>query len=101
MIMKIKENKTMSNVIEQVKEIIEYDETVKALTNENGCFKNIVIPILEEATTNHSVLKLLITTLAHQCALYDTLINNISQFGSKELIEKCKKDITEILNMEE
>ena len=86
---------------EQILNFIENDRITKAIhENDEGCFKNIVVPKIKESDDDN-VLEIVISMLAMQTAIYDSLLNNIAQFGNKELINKCNSDINNIFTLEE
>ena len=81
--------------------IIENDPIIKQIyENDNSCFKNILVPRLIECDSDN-ILEVMLCMIASQSALYDALINNIAQFGDKELIKKCNDSIQKILSSEE
>ena len=77
--------------------IMSEDVTKDIFNDKDGCFGNIAVNTLMECN-NDNVLETSIHMLAMQCKLYDTLINNIAKYGSKELIEKCNNDINSVLS---
>ena len=82
---------------EQIMEIIENYSNIKEISEDNKeCFKNIVLPAINNAK-EEDVLYTVIMMLITQTAIYDSILNNIAQFGSRELIEKCNKDINNII----
>ena len=86
---------------EQIIDFIENDKITKAIyENNEGCFKNIVVPRIKE-TEDDKVLETVISMLAVQTTIYDSLLNNIAQFGDKVLIDKCNNDINNIFTLEE
>lgn len=74
--------------------------TEKIYHENNSCFSSIAANTLMECNDDN-VLETSIHMLAMQCKLYDTVLNNIAQFGSKELIEKCREDVNNILSVED
>lgn len=83
---------------DKITDIIKNDPVVKQIyENNGGCFKNVVVPSIMNAEDNE-VLETVIMMLATQSKFYDALIDNISQFGNKELIKKCNDDINSITN---
>ena len=79
----------------KILEIINTNPTVKEIYENEGCFKNIVVPQIKESD-DEKTLELIMVMLAYQCELYDSLINNIGIFGNKELIKKCSEDINKL-----
>ena len=89
------------NIKKQILNFIENDEITKSIyENNEGCFKNIVVPTIKKVEKD-MVLETVIGMLAIQTAIYDSLLNNIAQFGNKELINKCNSDINNIFTLEE
>ena len=83
---------------EKIKSIIENDPDIKQIyENDAGCFKNIIVPIILEADDVDTAI---LGLLASQASVYDKLLNNIAQYGSKELIEKCTNDINNVFSQE-
>ena len=85
---------TMTDKIMEI--IMSNPLTEKIYHEKNNCFSSIVANTLMECN-NDNVLETSINMLALQCKLYDIVLNNIAQFGSKELIEKCRNDVNNIL----
>ena len=82
-------------------EIIENNPVIKQIyENNEGCFKNVIVSRIKESDDD-KVLEDVMEMLALQCELYDTLLNNIAKFGSKELIKKCNEDINNIFASED
>lgn len=85
----------------KIMEIIENDPVVKQIyENNGGCFKNVIVPRLMECNEDNE-LETTIMMLAMQTAIYDTLLDNIAQYGSKDLIKKCNTDIDNLFKLEE
>ena len=85
---------------EKIEEIIKVEPIVKGIyENDSGSFKNVIVPVIENSDDN-AILYDLITMLALQCSLYDTVLDNIAKFGNKELIEKCREDLKTIVQIE-
>ena len=87
----------MSNIKEQIKSIIETDEFVNGVYGNDGCFKNIIVPLIMDCNDDE-LLSNLINIIAWKSQMYDNLINNIALYGSKELIDKCNVSLKEIIN---
>lgn len=86
---------------EKIELIIKTEPIVKEnYENNGGCFKNIIMPVIENSNDD-GILYDLITMLSLQCSLYDAVLNNIAQFGSEELARKCKEDISRIASFNE
>lgn len=82
---------------EKIKKIIEDESIVKDIYENGGCFKNIIIPVIENSNDDE-LLYDLITITALQCQLYDTVLDNIAQLGSEELIKKCRADLSSMIS---
>lgn len=82
---------------EKIEEIIKTEPIVKEIYDENGSFKNVIMPVIENSDDN-TLLYDLITMLALQCSLYDTVLDNIAKFGNEELIKKCREDLNNIVS---
>jgi len=91
-------DKYTSAIKERIKFILEEDPEVKQVYDNNeGCFKNIIIPsIMDSDNEIHTM----ISILAAQAVMYDRLLNNIAQYGDKELIKKCNEDIHNVFAQE-
>ena len=86
---------------EQIMEIIENSPVAEEIIKDNeGCFKNIILPAITQSN-NDVLLDTVISMLIMQTAIYDALLNNIAQFSSKELVDKCNSDINNILALKE
>jgi hypothetical protein len=73
---------------------IENDPIIKqCYEDQGGCFKNIIVPSI---MNSESKIASMIAMLASQAIIYDKLLNNIAQYGDKELIKKCNDDITKV-----
>ena len=89
------------SIKEQIIDFIEKDSVLKDIyENNESCFKNIVFPRIKESDDD-KVLETVIYMLAMQCEIYDVLLNNIAQFGNKELIIKSNNDINNIITLED
>ena len=89
------------SIKEQIIDFIEKDSVLKGIyENNESCFKNIVFPRIKESDDD-KVLETVIYMLAMQCEIYDVLLNNIAQFGNKELIIKSNNDINNIITLED
>lgn len=86
---------------DMIMKIIETNPAAKRAYEDNeGCFRNIIVPRLIECDSD-SILEFMISMLATQSSIYDTILNNIAQLGDKELIKKCNDDIQKIFSSEE
>ena len=75
---------------------IENDPLIKqCYEDQGGCFKNIIVPSI---MNSESRIASMICMLASQAVIYDKLLNNIAQYGDKELIKKCNDDINNVFN---
>lgn len=81
---------------EKIQYIIDNEPIVKQAYETSGAFHNIIMPLIKDSTDD-SILYDLITMLALQCTLYDTVLSNISLLGTKELVNKCSDDIDIIM----
>lgn len=79
-----------------INDAIENDPMIKqCYDDEGGCFKNIIVPSI---INSNDKLRTMIGMLASQAVIYDKLLNNIAQYGDKELIKKCNDDINNVFN---
>ena len=91
---------TFNKVVEDtINDSIENDPVVKqCYEDQGGCFKNIIIP---SVINSNDKLRTMISMLASQAVIYDKLLNNIAQYGDKNLIDKCNSDINSVFACEE
>lgn len=86
-------DKAVEDLIENA---IENDPIIKqCYEDQGGCFKNIIVPSI---LNSESKIASMICMLASQAVIYDKLLNNIAQYGDKELIQKCNNDINAVFN---
>lgn len=91
---------TFNKVVEDtVNDAIENDPIIKqCYEDQGGCFKNIIVPGIMDSDDK---LRTMISMLASQAIIYDKLLNNIAQYGDKELIAKCNSDINNVFACDE
>ena len=86
----------------KIMEIIEKDPIAKEIyENNSDCFENVVLHEIEKYDNEDKAFEHIIFMLLSLSALYDKLLNNIAQYGNKELIEKCASDINSIYTIKE
>lgn len=84
---------------EKIKNIIENNEELKNCYNDNNiCFRPIIDSILSNNSNSEDTrLELLLYIIMNQSKIYSVVLNNISLYGTEELIAKCKSDINNLL----
>jgi len=89
------------SIKDKINTLIENDPIVKEIYDKNdGCFRNVVMPCIMNTNNDNETLVITINSLASLSKICDALLNNVAQFGTKELIDKCNYDIQSILSEE-
>lgn len=86
---------------DEVMSIIKNNDILNEIyEDKTGCFRNITIQNID-FSNNADMIVSMIEMLAIQSKIYDTLLNDIAEFGDQNLLNKCRKDIMKILSVEE